>query len=92
MISTNSTTASGMRKPKKLPSTGVRKVMASRAITVNTMPTRPPSSTETKRSLMSPSMVNSMMLLRKMSQLYAKPTTCRMELTVRIQTSSIRRK
>jgi len=37
-------------------------------------------------------MVNSMMLLRKMSQLYSKPTTCRMELTMRIQTSSIRRK
>ena len=65
----NSTTASGTSRPGRPPSTGVRAAMASMASTVSTMPARPPSSTEMKRSLMSPSMVNSMMLLKNTSQL-----------------------
>ena len=66
--------------------------MASMASTVSTMPTRPPSSTLMKRSLMSPSSVNSMMLLRNTSQLYWNSMMWKKALAIRIHTSSIRRK
>lgn len=66
--------------------------MASIASTVSTMPTRPPSSTLIKRSLMSPSIVKSMMLLKKMSQLYSNPMAWKKALAIRIHTTIIRRK
>ena len=66
--------------------------MASIASTVSTMPTRPPSSTLIKRSLMSPSIVKSMILLRKMSQLYSNSMAWKKALAIRIHTTIIRRK
>ena len=66
--------------------------MASIASTVSTMPTRPPSSTLIKRSLMSPSIVKSMMLLKKMSQLYSNSMAWKKALAIRIHTTIIRRK
>ena len=66
--------------------------MASIASTVRTMPTRPPSSTLIKRSLMSPSIVKSMMLLKKMSQLYSNSMAWKKALAIRIHTTIIRRK
>lgn len=66
--------------------------MASIASTVSTIPTRPPSSTLIKRSLMSPSIVKSMMLLKKMSQLYSNSMAWKKALAIRIHATIIRRK
>ena len=87
-----STTPSGSSRPSIPPRTGVSAPMASIASTVSTMPTRPPSSTLIKRSLMSPSIVKSMILLRKTSQLYSNSMAWKKALAIRIHATIIRRK